>query len=59
MLLVRLEVIATIYRSTIFKIHVFSLYSHVCIYESIKLSIYTRVYLDWLQEVLQSNSRCA
>ena len=31
-LLVRLEIIATIYRSTIVKTHVFSLYSHLCIY---------------------------
>jgi hypothetical protein len=31
-LLVRLEIIATTYRSTIFKTHVFSLYSHLSIY---------------------------
>jgi len=30
-----LEIIATAYRSTIFKTHVFSLYSHLCIYVSI------------------------
>jgi hypothetical protein len=34
-LLVRLEIIATTYHSTIFKTHVFSLYSHLCIYVSI------------------------
>jgi len=39
---VRLEIIATTYRSTIVKTHVFSLYSHLCIYVSIKLPIYTR-----------------
>ena len=32
MLLVRLEIIATTYRSTIAKTYVFSLYSHLCIY---------------------------
>jgi len=42
MLLVRLEIIATTYRSMIFKTHVFSLYSHLCIYVSIKLPIETR-----------------
>jgi len=31
----RLETIATTYCSTIFKTHVFSLYSHLCIYVSI------------------------
>jgi hypothetical protein len=31
----RLEIIATTYRSTIFKTYVFSLYSHLCIYVSI------------------------
>ena len=41
-LLVRLEIIATTNRSTIFKTHVFSLYSHLCIYVSIQLPIYTR-----------------
>ena len=35
MLLVRLEIITTTYRSTIFETHVFSLYSHLCIYVSI------------------------
>jgi len=34
-LLVHLEIIATTYRSTIFKTHVFSLYSHLSIYVSI------------------------
>jgi len=32
MLLVSLDIIATTYRSTIFKTHVFSLYTHLCIY---------------------------
>jgi hypothetical protein len=31
----RLEIIATTYRSTIFRTHVFSLYSHLCICVSI------------------------
>ena len=35
MLLVRLEIIATTYRSTLFKTYAFSLYSHLCIYVSI------------------------
>jgi len=35
MLLGRLEIIATTSRSTIFKTHAFSLYSHLCIYVSI------------------------
>jgi len=34
-LLVHLEIIATTNRSTIFKTHVLSLYSHLCIYVSI------------------------
>jgi hypothetical protein len=41
MLLVRLDIIATTYRSTIFKTHIFSLYCHLCIYVSISLPIYT------------------
>jgi len=49
-LLVRLEIIATTYRSTIFKTHVFSLYPHLCIY--IATHLHT-VYLDWLQAVLE------
>jgi len=52
---VGLEIIATSYRSMIFKPYVFSLYSHPCIYIATHLH---RVYLDWLQEVLPSNSRC-
>jgi hypothetical protein len=56
MLLVRQEIIATTYHSTIFKTDVFSLYSHLCIY--IATHLHT-VYLDWLQVVLESNSRCA
>jgi len=56
MLLVRLEIIATTYRSTIFKTHLFSLYSHLCIYVSTHLHT---VYLDWLHAVLECNSWCA
>jgi len=55
-LLVRLEIISTTYHSTIFKTHVFSLYSHLSIYTATHLHI---VYLDWQQAVLESNSRCA
>ena len=40
MLQVRLEIIATTYGSTIVKTHVFSLYSHLCIYVSMYLCIY-------------------
>jgi hypothetical protein len=40
--------------STIFKTHVFSLYSHQCIYIATHLH---RV--DWQQGVLESNLRCA
>jgi len=54
-LLVRLEIIATTSRSMIFKTHVFSLYSHLCIYIATHLHM---VYLDWLQAVRESNSRC-
>jgi hypothetical protein len=62
--LVRLEMIATTYHSTIVKTHVFRLYSHRCIYVSIYLCIFiaTRLHtinLDWLLAVLESNSRCA
>ena len=56
MLLVWQEIIATTYRSTICKTHIFSLYSHQCIY--IVTHLHT-VYLDGLQAVLDSNSRCA
>ena len=64
MLQVGLEIIATIYRATIVKIHVLRLYSHLCIYVSMYLCIYIvthlhTIYLDWLQVVLESNSRCA
>jgi len=55
-LLVCLEIIATAYRSTIFKTHLFSLYSHLCIYIATHLH---RVYRDWLQAVLESDLRCA
>ena len=54
-LLVHLEIIATTYRSIIFKTHVFSLYSHLYIYTATHLHT---VYLDWLQAVLKNNSRC-
>jgi len=37
---VRLELLATTNCATIFKTHVFRLYSHLCIYVSIKLPIY-------------------
>jgi hypothetical protein len=50
----RLEIIATTHCSMIFKTHVFSLYSHLCIY--IATHLHT-VYLDWLQAVFDSNSR--
>jgi len=53
-LLVQLEIIATTYRSTIVKSHVFGLNSHLCIY--IAAHLHTG-YLDWLQAVLESNSR--
>jgi len=38
----------------IFKTHVFSLFSHLCNYIATQLHT---VYLDWLQAVLESNSR--
>jgi hypothetical protein len=61
MLLVCLQIIGTTYRSTIFKTHEFSVYSHLCIYH---LCIYiathlNTVYQDWLQAVLTSDSRWA
>jgi hypothetical protein len=55
MLLICLQIIATTYRSKIFKTHVFSLYSHLCI--CIATDLHT-VYLDWLQTALKRNSRC-
>jgi len=55
MLLVRLEIIATTYSSTIFKTYAFSLYSHLCIYATY---LHT-VYLDWQHAVIVINSRCA
>jgi len=63
MLQVRLEIIATINRATIVKIHVLRLYSHLFIYVSMNLCIYIvthlhTIYLDWLQVVHESNSRC-
>ena len=62
--LVRLKFIAITYCSTIVKMHVLSLYSHLCIYVSMYQCIYITtnlhtVYLDWLQAVLESNSRGA
>jgi len=55
-LLVCLEIIATTYCSMIFKTHISSLYSHQCIYIATHLPT---VYLDWLQAVLEGNSKCA
>jgi len=46
------EIIATTYRLTIFKTHLFSLFSYLCIYIAIHLHM---VYLDWLQVVVESN----
>jgi len=54
MLLVPQKIIASTYCSTIFRTHVFSLYSHSSIY--IATHLHTE-YLDWLWVVLQSNSR--
>jgi len=54
---VRLEIIATTYRSTIFKTHVFSLYSHLCIYVSMYLYRYPSTHGIsglWLQAVLRA-----
>ena len=51
-----LEIIATTHRSTSFNTHVFSLYADRRIYIATNLHM---VYLDWLQAVLQSNSRSA
>jgi len=56
MLLVHREIIATKYRSTIFKTHVFSLHSHLCIY--IATHLHT-VYLDWQQVEHKGDARCA
>jgi len=63
LLLVRLEIIATTYCSTIDKTLVFRLYSHPRIYVSTYICIYIAthlhtIYLDWLQAVLGGNSRC-
>jgi len=56
MLLMLLEIIATTYGSTIFKTDVFSLYSsYLSIYIAPHLH---RICLDWLQAVLEINSRC-
>jgi len=55
-LVIALEIIATTYCSTIFKTHVFSVYCHLCIYLATHLHT---VNLDWLQAVLESNSRSA
>jgi len=64
MLQAHLEIIATTYHATIVKIHVLRLYSHLFIYVSMYLCIYIvthlhTIYLEWLQVVLESNSRCA
>jgi hypothetical protein len=63
MMQVHLEIIATTFRTTIVKTHVFRLYFHLCNYVSVYLCIYIAthlhtIYLDWLQAVLESNSRC-
>jgi hypothetical protein len=47
----RLEIIATTYHLTIFKTHIFSLYSHLRIYVSILPPLYTRY-------IWTSSSRC-
>jgi len=47
---------STTYCSTIFKTHVLSVYSNLCIYRATHL--YT-VCLDWLQAVRESNSKGA
>jgi hypothetical protein len=59
MLQVRLEILATTYRSTMVKTHVFSLYSHLCIYVSMYLCIYIAtnlhtIYLNGLQWCLRA-----
>jgi len=67
-LLVRLVITATTYHSTIFKTHVFSVYSQLCSYVTMYLCIYVSmylwiymatqlhiVYLDWQQAVLERN----
>jgi len=56
MLLVGPEIITTTYYSTIFKTHVFSWYSHLCMYKANHLHT---VYLDLLKSVLERNLRCA
>jgi len=63
-LLVCLEIIDTTYRSMIVKAHVLRLYFHLCIYPSMYLCIYiathlNKIYMDWLQAGLKSNSSCA
>ena len=50
-----LEIIATTYRSTIFKTHVLSSYSHLCIY---KVTHLQTVYLNWRQAVLKQFEVC-
>jgi hypothetical protein len=55
-LLVHLEIMATTFRSTIVNLDVLSLNSHLSIYIATHLQ---KVYLDKLQRVLVSNSRCA
>jgi len=55
MLLVHAENVGTTYQSTMFKTHVFCIYYLLCIDNAIHLCT---VYLDWLQAVSESNSRC-
>jgi len=54
--MVRLDIIATAYRSTAFTTHVFRLDSQLCI--DIATDLHT-VYLDWLQAAHESKSKCA
>jgi hypothetical protein len=53
---VRLAIIATTFRSTIFETHVFSLYSHLGIYIVTDLET---LYVDWLHAEPMSYSWCA
>jgi hypothetical protein len=48
---VRLEIIATTYRSTMFKTHVFSLYSHLYIYVSIYIRYIWTGWRRWFREI--------
>ena len=52
----RLDIITTTHRSTIFETHAFSFYSHLCIYRATYLHT---VSLDWQQAVLEGIAKCA